>query len=180
MDILHKDKYDLMENEIKNIDSIAAYNPTSLNTMRILTIHSSNAFNILMACLRIGAKGNKVDNISCGGSSSLIDLNTGCLCTPFVANAYRKIPTTQEGWVENPLMGKDRKIPYWDETIDMIKKAAMKVPEIHVVGWDVAITVDGPILIEGNESCDTAVMQYYFEPQEPGLKKRFLELVSKI
>ncbi len=77
-------------------------------------------------------------------------------------------------------MGEDKKISFWKETIEMIQEASLKVPEIHVVGWDVAITPDGPMLIEGNESCDTAVMQYCFGAEEPGLKERFIELVNRI
>lgn len=44
------------------------------------------------------------------------------------------------------------KIPYWDEVVLMLSKAAKLVPEVKYVGWDIAITKDGPCLIEGNTS----------------------------
>ena len=42
------------------------------------------------------------------------------------------------------------KIPYFDEVKEMVKKAALESDKILVVGWDVAITPSGPLIIEGN------------------------------
>ena len=41
-------------------------------------------------------------------------------------------------------------IPYWKEIEEMVCKAAMVNPDVHVVGWDVAISNKGPLLIEAN------------------------------
>ncbi|WZU02740.1 hypothetical protein MGH68_07565 [Erysipelothrix sp. D19-032] len=35
--------------------------------------------------------------------------------------------------------------------IGLAKKAALHIPELGMVGWDVALTKDGPMLIEGNQ-----------------------------
>ena len=42
------------------------------------------------------------------------------------------------------------KIPYWDEIKQMVCEAAMVNPDVKVVGWDVAISNKGPLLIEAN------------------------------
>ena len=41
-------------------------------------------------------------------------------------------------------------IPYWEETKKLVLKAALVNQNIKVVGWDVAITKNGPVLVEGN------------------------------
>ena len=38
-------------------------------------------------------------------------------------------------------------IPYWNQTLEMIKEASKVIPEVKTVGWDVAITKTGPELV---------------------------------
>jgi hypothetical protein len=42
------------------------------------------------------------------------------------------------------------RIPYWHESLDLATKAARIFLPVRTVGWDVAITPDGPRLLEGN------------------------------
>lgn len=175
VDEIKSGKYDMIENHIDNCKEMKKLNPTSLNTIRIVTIHSENVFDVISASLRIGAIGTKVDNVSQGGCCAMIDINTGKLVTKFMANAYRKVEGSQEGRNEIGFQ-----IPYWEEAIDMVKSASKIIPEIHSVGWDVAITEKGPILIEGNESYHTDIMEMYFSSSEPGLKKIYKSSLKKI
>ena len=39
---------------------------------------------------------------------------------------------------------------YIKEAVETVKKAAMIVPDVRYIGWDVAITEKGPAIIEGN------------------------------
>ena len=41
-------------------------------------------------------------------------------------------------------------IPYWKEAVALCKEAALVIPQIRYCGWDVAITPEGPVFIEGN------------------------------
>ena len=49
------------------------------------------------------------------------------------------------------------KVPMFKEAVDLVKEAAKVVPEIGYVGWDVAISEKGPVLVEGN--CYPGVFQ---------------------
>ena len=42
-------------------------------------------------------------------------------------------------------------IPYFKEAIKMVKDASKVVPQVGLVGWDIAITNKGPVMIEGNQ-----------------------------
>ena len=44
------------------------------------------------------------------------------------------------------------RVPYWQAARDMVIDAARKFAPIKTIGWDVAITPDGPVIIEGNTS----------------------------
>lgn len=174
INFIKENKYNLIEEYIENIDILAKLNPTSLNTIRIVTIHSDACFEVICAMLRIGAKGEQVDNISQGGSSAQINVKTGKLSSDFFSNAYREVPTTQKGKIEISGGG----VPYWEEALQIVQEASKIVPEIHIVGWDVAITEKGPVLIEGNESCDSAFMQFYNDCNTPGIKEKVISALA--
>lgn len=118
----------------------------SCNTIRIITFNNHGKAEILWAGLRIGNGVNSVDNFHAGGMATEIDLKTGKLTRPALdksLNEYTHHPKTHveiEGF----------KIPFFKEVKKMVKEAALESDKILVVGWDVAITDDGPLIIEGN------------------------------
>ena len=93
----------------------------------------------------------------------------------FFANSYRECENSQSGRDEIGML-----IPYWNEVVEMAERASLKVPQIHYVGWDIAITDKGPVMIEGNESFHTDVMQFYASVNEHGLKTIFDETLNHI
>lgn len=175
LSLINSGKYNLIEEILENCEQIKDLNPTSLNTIRVVTIHRDNYFKVICAALRIGAKGSNVDNVSQGGTAARINVETGKIDSLFFANSYREHANSQKGRNE---IGFD--IPFWKETISMLEKASRLVPEIHVVGWDVAITENGPAIIEGNESFHTVIMQMYADTNSPGLKYEFSEALQHI
>jgi len=58
-------------------------------------------------------------------------------------NVFPEHPTTKEKIV-------GFKVPLFKEAVELVKKAAKIAPEVGYVGWDVAISVDGPVIVEGN------------------------------
>jgi len=41
-------------------------------------------------------------------------------------------------------------VPHWDEVVENLQKAHAQCPHIKTVGWDMAVTPKGPVIIEGN------------------------------
>ena len=167
--------YILLEECISNCKEVKALNPTSLNTIRIVTVRGGNYFNVVCASLRIGAIGSSVDNISMGGTAARVDVKTGALCTEFRANKYRQIATSQIGRDEKGFI-----VPFWKGTLEMVEKASKQVSDVHIVGWDVAITPNGPALIEGNESFDSSLLENYALSTETGIKNEFLKSLANV
>ena len=44
----------------------------------------------------------------------------------------------------------DFQLPMMTEVVDLITQVALVIPEVRYVGWDVVVTADGPVLVEGN------------------------------
>lgn len=118
----------------------------SCNTLRVITFNNYGTPEILWAGFRIGNGINSVDNFHAGGMGTGIDLETGKLTQPALdkdLNKYTHHPKTS---IE--ITG--FQLPYFEEVKKMVKEAALESDKILVVGWDVAITDKGPIIIEGN------------------------------
>ncbi len=71
---------------------------------------------------------------------------------------------------KHPVTGVDIvgfQIPYWEESLELVKEAALLHKENRSIGWDVAITNKGPDLIEGNHDWCKLLWQL---PVKKGLK----------
>ena len=104
-----------------------------------------------------------------------MDEKTGKICsvaTDDYFNVYETHPDTgirSEGY----------QLPMVQEAVDFAKKAALVVPQICHVGWDVAVTPDGPVLIEGNDYPGTDLCQlapHY--PEKQGLWPYYKEILN--
>ena len=65
-------------------------------------------------------------------------------------------------------------IPFWDEAKKMVLQAALVLPNVRFIGWDVAIAKDRPLLIEGNSNPGADNMQM---AGHKGLNKNALQYV---
>lgn len=118
----------------------------SVNTLRIMTFSNNNKSEILYAALRVGNGYNEVDNFHSGGLGVVIDTRTGKLKGVAIdkdLNKYKKHPVSKVYFDKFQL-------PYWKETKELVLKSALINQNIKVIGWDVALTKDGPVLVEGN------------------------------
>ena len=136
----------MVEEVIQQVDIMNKLNPSSINTVRVLTFYNEGKAQILRTSLRIGNKG-VVDNFSGGGMLTQIDPKTHKVQFPAV---------DKEGKVyyQHPVTGTEIigfEIPQYDEIIETCLKACSLIEEVKIVGWDVAISKKGICLIEGNE-----------------------------
>lgn len=141
----------LFQEAIKQHKLLNLLNPSSVNTLRIDTFIDENGkVNVLSGYIRMSMNNNYVDNIGSGGCMVGVDMETGWLrkygYTDFYSNPNERLtahPITKtvfEGF----------KIPFITEVKELVAKAASLMPGLRLVGWDVAIGEDGPILVEGN------------------------------
>ena len=131
---------------IKQHEKMAVLNPTSVNTIRVLSYRSGMEVLIIYSVVRIGRKGQVIDNQSAGGISTTITKDGKLGKVAFGGYSEDNILATDTGVV---LDGYE--IPSYDKVIEMIKRLHLKLPYANLIGWDVAIKEDGnPVLIEFN------------------------------
>lgn len=138
----------LVQEWVKQHKDMAALNPTSVNTIRILSYRSGMEVLIIYSVVRIGRSGSVIDNQSAGGISTTIDKDGKLGKCAFGGYAEDNIDRTDTGVI---LEG--YQLPSYDKAIDMVKRLHLKLPFFDILGWDVAIQEDGePVLIEFNTS----------------------------
>lgn len=149
-----------------------ALGPGSVHTIRVLTGAVKGKAKIFYAAARVGSGVSIADNFHLGGSAVLVDLETGTLKGNAIDKKLneKEISTTGIRFDGYP-------IPYWDQIQKMVLEAALVNDEIHLVGWDVAIGKDGPLIIEGNRSSSFDIIQV---PPKRGAREMLDQLISEI
>lgn len=150
----------LIQPRLVNHSDIADLSIGVLSTIRLVTCRDeAGGYAPTHAILRMarGAEAT-VDNYHAGGIAASVDMESGELgpATDMGGNA-------ETGWLDcHPDTGAvivGRTLPCWSETLDLARQAHAAFPFCTVVGWDIAITGSGPVVIEGNSSPDVDIMQ---------------------
>lgn len=144
----------------------------SVNTIRIVTIRTDkeyknvepNKLHFCFAGIRMGRGDSVVDNLHGGGMTAGIDIETGEIitnATDYLNNVYEYHPDT--GTKIKGLV-----IPYFKEVKEMLIKAAGDINGYY--GWDIAITENGPIIIESNTQPGYGCLQSPYIPMKMGMR----------
>ena len=98
-----------------------------------------------------------VDNISSGGLYSMIDLSTGKLNDSIEEGGDGSL-RLHKNHPDTSILIRDVIIPKWDDLSKFFIKTAKLISTfIKVVGWDIILTDDSFVVIEGNNSPDLTV-----------------------
>lgn len=136
----------LIQDLVKQHQAMSALNPDSINTIRIVTYRKGMEVIVLYAAIRIGRKGQTIDNESAGGISTKINLD-GTLCKwAYGAPGQDKIELTDSG-----IKLEGYQVPSFEKAIDMVKEQHLNLPFQDLVGWDICIDEEGkPVMLEWN------------------------------
>ncbi len=143
----------------------------SVNTIRIVTVVSDNDNpNFVYALIRVGSGKNDVDNVTSGGMYTLLS-KEGKITHPMFCDK------TVSYYTEHPFNGckfLGFQVPFFKEALELCKNAAMVEKRMRYVGWDVAITPLGPVLVEGNNLPGYDMCQNHrFHDSGEGMKAAF-------
>ncbi len=150
----------LVQERVQNHPAMADLSNGALATVRIVTLLDERGdFEPTHAVLRMAVGSNiTVDNFHAGGIAAAVDLTTGIL-GPASDMGVRP----QRGWyVNHPDTGgriDGRALPCWTETLALVQRAHAAFGDRLLIGWDVALTPHGPLLMEGNAAPDVDILQ---------------------
>ncbi len=154
---------------VQHPDAAKIY-PNSLNCLRVVTLVHNGKPNILYAVFKMGNNGGFVDNLENGGLACHFDLDKG----EIIGQGHTSALVNYDAHPATGIKFVGYKLPFMDEVKEMVKKAAMVLPEFRYVGWDVCLTPTGPAIIEGND------YPAYDFPQLPDPDKPRIGLLPKI
>ncbi len=136
---------------------------SGLGTVRLVTVLGVEGIECVGACLRITVGTNVTDNFSLGSAGNLvagIDLANGRLRAGI--GSISKTWPDMRSFTHHPDSGhaiEGFSLPSWKDVVDLAKRAHECFRELKSVGWDIAMTDDGPLLVEGNHGWDLDLMQ---------------------
>ena len=136
----------------KNLSKISK----SLNTVRIVTLLAKNNEIIFLgAKMRFGIGESFIDNTSQGGVSLNININEGKLgniAFDNKAKRYHAHPTSK-------IVFRGCKIPYWEDVLSLAENVHRSLPYNKLLGQDIGISTEGPVLIELNAEYDNVMFE---------------------
>ena len=115
--------------------------------------------------LRMGRSQNDVDNASSGGLSTFFDINTGRLgdyAISYNSELFSQHPDTQ-------FVFSNQRISRWNDIRTYVTELAGRFPFFTYLGWDIALTIKGPVAIEINRTPAADIM----EKTSYGLREKF-------
>lgn len=156
--------------------------PGALGTLRILSyLDEADEVHLALPTLRIPAGRSQTDNFSLGSSGNLVaavDMDTGRLQPA----AFSRTPHWPE--IRRTDVHPDSgaritgfALPYWSETCELVKHAQTLIGNPPTIGWDIAITESGPLIIEANSAYGTAIHEVALDR---GIRTDFERIVNTV
>ena len=160
--ILTKTDY-VLEELVQQAACMQALHPQSVNTVRVYACRTASGIRIFGSHLRIGVGDSVVDNAAQGGvvvsitndgdawTSGVDEFGSTHICHP---DTHVRLPGLR--------------MPEWEKAVQLVTEAMDVFPDIRFVGWDLAYTDAGWIIIEANDNAQFYGAQM---PYHKGLRK---------
>lgn len=187
--------YELMEDDIANRqpreDSCLGYllqeyfpphpdlNPLNgkpLNTVRIATLKDRKGeVHIDFAMLRVGKPTAVTDNMHKGGVVAGVDVHSGEISPVTFGYESDEGPWVEEKTQDIGALFSNRRIPRWKQIITTVTEFHRALEGVNSIGWDVALTDKGPVVIEGNDNWDMVIAQVIDGPYLTADRQKLLD-----
>lgn len=134
--------------------------PDATNTLRVFSIvdPDTGAVGVLRAAHRFGSTTSApTDNWSRGGYCAPVDADTGRMKRLITLDTPPR--SRSERHPETGAQVADVTVPYWEDVRELVRTVADLHRAAPLVGWDIVVGEDGPVLIEGNERPGKELLQ---------------------
>ena len=144
----------VVQPRLLNHPAVAPWSMAGLCTVRVMTTRPPDGPpTLLRACLRMPTGHAAADNSAAGGVASPIDLETGVL-GPAVQKSAEVGPRSVGPSSDDRRGHHWSVLPFYSEVFALALEAHRVFGEFPSIGWDIGITRDGPMIVEGNQSWD--------------------------
>ncbi len=137
----------LVQEFIEQHELLQRIQPHSLNTLRVITfMNDEDRVEVLTTMIKFGLGTSMVDNISRGGMAARVD--NGVIQDAYMEDSGDYQPVQKHPDTNGQITG--IRLPYFDEAVALAVRGQQHIPQLRTLGWDIAITPTGPIIIEVN------------------------------
>ena len=152
--ILGKDAL-IFESIVLQTKQFAAFNESSVNTVRFMTtLWPDGTARVIATWFKVGRAGKCVDNAGSGGNvDAAVNLETGEIYNVVQFDGWKKTKKIDRHPDSGALL-EGIVIEHWDEIKAEVIKFQQAFPYCKAAGWDIAITEEGPVIIEVNDFWD--------------------------
>lgn len=136
----------ILEEQVFQSEYTKKLNSSSVNTIRCITFNTKHGLIAPYFFMKVGRAGSFVDNGGAGGILVGIDGQTGRLDTDGFDEYNRR-------YVSHPDSGvtlKGYQLPAWGQMKNICFEMSAQIPKVRYIGWDMAHTDKGWVVIEGN------------------------------
>lgn len=134
----------LLEEVIVQHPDLAAVCPGTVNTTRVTAFFDGEKTHILAIAQKFG-RGAVSDQMSFGGFYTMLD--DGGRAEGPGYDSHENVHVTHP---DTGFAIADFTLPMIDEVTAFVDRVARVVPQVQYVGWDIVVTPEGPVLVEGN------------------------------
>jgi hypothetical protein len=128
-----------------------------LACVRVMTISGDSGPEVLRAVWKIPAGDNVADNFWRGNILCQIDLETGRVMRAITGTGLACRPV--ETHPDTGAMLSGIEVPGWSGIIDTALAGAGALPDVPLIGWDIAATKAGAVIVEPNNTPDLFMVQ---------------------
>ena len=126
----------------------------NLQTVRMISfVDMAGGADILQAQLKLITGDNVTDNFEYGLTGNIqaqVSVADGKLSHAITIAPDGSGIKTVAAHPQTDICLAGFQLPFWAEACRLVKCAALKFSPIRTIGWDVALTGDGPVVLEGN------------------------------
>jgi hypothetical protein len=145
----------LLQPRITNHPAVAPLSTGGLCTVRMVTVKPPGRdVRHFLSTFRMAVGNLAFDNFTPGGLAAGVGSDGRLLpgARPFVGAPLDRHPDTGAVITGFPL-------PFWNEAVELVIRAHRAFDLDGTLGWDVALTAEGPLLVEVNPTWGTELMQ---------------------
>ncbi|MBX2853582.1 MAG: hypothetical protein KTR21_01255 [Rhodobacteraceae bacterium] len=156
-ELFSEDAY-VFQTRMRPHPDLAKISGETLGTVRMLTLQYKGPPNVYYAVWKAPALGAVADNFWREGNMLVdVEVATGLTRRCQISSGLKAQELTEHPETGEAIVGVT--MPMWEEAVALACSAARLFPKLAIIGWDVAITADGPVIVEGNENPDHSLYQ---------------------
>ncbi len=150
-----KDEPLIFESLVRQTEQFAAFNSSSVNTVRFMTaLYPDGSAKIIATFIKIGRSGRCVDNAGGGGNVDVcVDVATGEIQYAIQFDGWHNIQEI-DNHPDSGAALNGVTIENWEAIKADVIRFQQAFPYCKAAGWDIAITDEGPVVIEVNDFWD--------------------------